>query len=211
MRVRCLPLAIAILFLPSPVHAVQIFTATLNGDQEVPPSGSTATGSATLVLSDDEQSLSYAITLVGLDFAFQTPDVGDDVTRAHIHVAPAGTNGPIVFGFINPSDDTDHFALNFVASTLQATMTGVWDADDAGGNLADFLGALRSGGLYLNIHTVRNPGGEIRGQIVPEPDTMTLMTLGLVGLAYLGKPRSARRMSKQLIFRQPGIGAGARE
>lgn len=192
MRVRVLLLVVAAVLLASPAQAVQIFTATLDGDQEVPPSGSTASGSATLVLSDDEQSLSYVITLVGLDFAFQTSDDSDDVIAAHIHNAPAGENGPIVFGFINPSDDPNDFALNFVASTLHATITGVWDSDDAGGNLADFLGALRSRDLYINIHTVGNPGGEVRGQIVPEPETLPLMGLGLVGLAWLGTRQSAQ-------------------
>ena len=63
-------LAFAFLLAASPAGAVEIFTAVLDGGQEVPPTGSPATGSATLVLSDDEQSLSYVVTTVGLDFAF---------------------------------------------------------------------------------------------------------------------------------------------
>lgn len=181
-------LVLLIVLLAAPVQAVQIFSANLDGAQEVPPSGSSATGNATLVLSDDDQSLSYVITIVGLDFASQTPDTGDDVTRMHIHNAPAGANGPIVFGFIDPSDDTDDFVLSFVASTLTATITGVWDTTDAGQPLADFLDALRSGQLYINVHTERAPGGEVRGQIVPEPTTMALLALGLFGLAFIGRP-----------------------
>ena len=30
---------------------------------------------------------------------------------------------------------------------------------------ADLLNSLLSGGIYLNIHTEANPGGEIRGQV----------------------------------------------
>lgn len=193
MRHAVPALALALLLFGLPAHAVEIFTATLSGGQEVPPNGSAATGSATLVLSDDEQSLSYVITTIGLDFASQTPETGDDVTRMHIHNAPAGANGPVVFGFIFPSHDTDDFVLNFVASTLTATMTGVWDATDGGSSLADFVDELRAGLLYINVHTEQEPGGEIRGQIVPEPDTLALVALGFAGLAWVGNRRSRRR------------------
>ena len=31
--------------------------------------------------------------------------------------------------------------------------------------LKDFMSAMRSGQIYVNIHTEQNPDGEIRGQI----------------------------------------------
>jgi hypothetical protein len=34
---------------------------------------------------------------------------------------------------------------------------------------AAVLAALEAGRAYVNIHTVRNPAGEIRGQIRPVP------------------------------------------
>lgn len=189
MRLNVLIL-LGILVIAAPGHAVQIFSATLDGAQEVPPVVTTATGNATLVLSDDEQSLSYVITIIGLDFASQTPDTGDDVISMHIHNAPLGANGPIVFGMISPSDDTDDLALNFVASTLTATITGVWDSTDSGEDLGDFLDALRAGELYINVHTNREQGGEVRGQIVPEPSTFLLSGVGLIALFWIGKPRA---------------------
>ncbi len=33
------------------------------------------------------------------------------------------------------------------------------------GDLDGFIEAIRSGNIYINIHTPPNPGGEIRGQL----------------------------------------------
>ena len=57
-----------------------------------------ATGSASLTLSEDHSELSYAITLQGLDLGGQTTGTDDDVIGLHFHNAPAGSNGPVVFG-----------------------------------------------------------------------------------------------------------------
>ena len=43
------------------------------------------------------------------------------------------------------------------------------------------LAALDGGRAYLNIHTSRFTGGEIRGFPVPEPGTFALLALGLLG------------------------------
>ena len=51
-------------------------------------------------------------------------------------------------------------------------MTGTLTAADlkVAGGITDFAGAvaaIRAGGTYVNLHTAANPGGEIRGQLVP--------------------------------------------
>lgn len=152
------------------------FKADLTGDQEVGPVETSAEGRAVLKLNEDGTSLSYTITVEGLDFGpilgldSQTPDINDDVTLLHFHAAPAGENGPVAFGIFGPNQDPDVSAtINEDGST---TLTGTWSATDpANQPLSAFIPALleteigNEVGLYLNLHTVGNPAGEIRGQL----------------------------------------------
>ncbi|MDX6557219.1 MAG: hypothetical protein QOF72_268, partial [Blastocatellia bacterium] len=72
-----------------------VFTATLNGAQETPPNNSTATGTATLLLSPDEQTARVSLNFSGLSSA---------ETAAHIHgPAAPGAVGQILFPLPNSS------------------------------------------------------------------------------------------------------------
>jgi hypothetical protein len=130
------------LILASAAHAVH-YTATLTGGQEVPPNGSTATGTCSL-----DQIANYLIG--SCEHTVASP------IAAHIHNAPPGVAGGIVFPFSNP------------ASPINVNWTGMSSGD---------MAALAAGNLYVNIHTGAFPDGEIRGQIVldeeeppPPPD-----------------------------------------
>ncbi len=50
---------------------------------------------------------------------------------------------------------------------------------------ADLLAGL----WYVNIHSTTFQGGEIRGQVVPEPATALLVVAGLIGLSVSGRRR----------------------
>jgi len=67
------------------------FAATLSGDEEVPPSGSTGTGLATLVYDPKSNSLAWSVK----------HDL-TDATMAHIHLAPVGENGEVVLDLGSP-------------------------------------------------------------------------------------------------------------
>ena len=51
------------------------------------------------------------------------------------------------------------------------------------------VGDLLAGLWYINIHTADFPGGEIRGQVVPEPDVLSLLLVPLIGLIYVRRRR----------------------
>lgn len=129
--------AFALLTLGTAARAEQVFSALLDGSQEVPANGSQAFAYAKLTLSDDAAS-------VRLSFAHTFAD--GEITGAHIHDAPIGVDGNIIIdvgGGPSPK-------LNFSAAVPD-------------GQLDDLL----AGEWYLNLHTSAFPGGEIRGQFAP--------------------------------------------
>jgi hypothetical protein len=147
------------------------FVFPLSGSQEVPAVTTPATGSGVVVLSGGPGSYvaTYTVTYSGLQGVIVNPP------GAHIHNAPAGSNGGVV-----------HF-LDGVSSwvgTTSGTITGDWRFDDATNPLTDTLAdQMLLGRTYFNLHTQFRTSGEIRGQIVPEPMTAALVpAVALLGL-----------------------------
>jgi len=67
---------------------------------------------------------------------------------AHIHQGPIGKNGPVII-------------------PLEKTAANVWSVPK-GAKLTDMqMAAFKRGDLYVNVHTARHRGGEVRGQIIP--------------------------------------------
>lgn len=195
IRLRDLALAALLTFASvGASHAAMLFTATLTNDQEVPPVVSpvnrdAAYGSAVLELNDAQNALSFTAQIFNIDISgTQTSSTGDNLLAAHIHFAPAGVNGPVVWGFVGaPFNDNSPMDLVVTpfADAVGGTISGKWDALEGNATtLTAQLPNLLAGHLYLNFHTQSFPGGEIRGQIlqVPVPGSLALFGLGL-GLA----------------------------
>jgi uncharacterized repeat protein (TIGR01451 family) len=91
-----------------------LFTANLNGAQETPPNNSTAAGTATLLLSPDEQTALVALNFNGLSSA---------ETAAHIHgPAAPGSAGPILFPL--PNGNFTDFLITLSAADVQNLKNG---------------------------------------------------------------------------------------
>jgi hypothetical protein len=137
----------------------------LTGAEEVPARTTKAQGQAILHLSKDGQSIDYRLIATNID----------NVVQAHIHVGPAGANGPIVAFLYGPAAagggrQTGVLATGTITETdLIGPLTGA--------PFSALVAALRSGNAYVNVHTNDGnatpnegpgdfPGGEIRAQLV---------------------------------------------
>lgn len=132
------------------------FRAHLTGDAEVPPNDSRATGQAMFTFSADGTTLDYRLVVANIQ----------DVTMAHIHMAPVGENGPVV-AWLYPDAPPPQLIPGRTQGILA---TGTIDDADlmgplAGMTVAELMAAIAAGDAYVNVHTNALPGGEVRGQI----------------------------------------------
>jgi hypothetical protein len=128
----------------------------LSGDQEVPARETTAQGQAIFQVNEDGSAISYKLLVANIE----------NVRQAHIHLAPAGSNGDIV-AWLYPAAPP---AVLIPGRTQGTLGEGVLTAASlmgplAGQPLSALLDAMRSGGAYVNVHTSQFLPGEIRGQI----------------------------------------------
>lgn len=159
-------------------------SSVLTGDQEVPqPIATNSFGLSNLTLNETGTALDYNLTVYGLDFGQflgtgpRTATTEDDVTRVHIHIGDRGENGDLAIGLIDlvapeaNNQDADDFQI-VENRDGSVTLSGSWEqTDDTVSPLSQFVSEIRNAesseeiGLYWNVHTVANPGGEIRGQL----------------------------------------------
>ena len=120
-----------------PAAGTDVYEATLNGTQEVPPNTSGGTGKAEVQVDTRTYKVRWRVTHSGLS---------GPATAAHIHGPAAPTaNAGVVVPFTGD--------MNSQPITGEATLTPAQYAD------------LAAGLYYVNVHTTRSPAGEIRGQL----------------------------------------------
>ena len=113
-----------------------VWTAALSSGQEVPKQ----------VVKNPAGHGLFKATLSGttLRWRLTFSKLTGPATAAHIHMAARGTAGNVVVPLCAPCTS---------GATGTATVT------------PDLLSAFRKHLLYVNVHTAKNPAGEIRGQL----------------------------------------------
>jgi hypothetical protein len=145
-------------------HGKTRFHATLEGFEEVPSVSSTGWGEFDARLVEDEK-IHFVFRYAGLE--------GGDSLFAHVHFGQLSVNGGVSFFLCGGS--TKPTPCPNVEGTVEGDIT---PADVIGpngqgiepGSFGEIVRAMRAGYAYVNIHTTRWPGGEIRGQISAKHD-----------------------------------------
>ncbi len=124
------------------------FRAQLTGDEQVPALDTAAVGNAVVRVTPN--GVRYNLVV----------NNAVDVVAAHIHCAPAGVNGPVGVTLFAGAPVTINGIL------AQGPILAP-DVGNACGwvDLDDLVAAMESGDTYVNVHTLANLPGEIRGQL----------------------------------------------
>jgi len=137
----------------------------LTGYEETPSAVSTTgNGAFTARISDDESRIDWELSYLDLEGAVQ---------QAHIHFGQKAVTGPIsVFLCTNLGNGP---AGTQPCPAPPATISGTIVAADvtnlanergiSAGELVELIKAIRAEVTYVNVHSTRWPGGEIRSQI----------------------------------------------
>ncbi len=131
------------------VHeATAYFYAPLSGAGEANPVNTSANGALIAEWNSGQMVSTGAFS--GLESAFNTDIAGG----AHLHFGLSGQNGPVIY-LLNATTNDDNTAGEFRLENNQLALS------------EDFPDTILSRQVYVNIHSVDNPSGEIRGQLLP--------------------------------------------
>jgi len=99
------------------------------------PAVTTSAAGTAIVDIKADRSVTASITVSGMT-----------ATASHIHEGAAGANGPVIVPFVKTGDNT--FAAADGAKLTDAQYE-----------------SYKAGKLYVNVHSAKAPGGEVRGQL----------------------------------------------
>jgi len=148
-----LVIALATLGIAAEKHgAMHAYKAALTGAGEIPKVATTAKGTAIFEPEMGGMDLHYKVTV----------DDIENVTASHIHLGKKGKNGPPVAGlFAGPKKEGKFTGILAEGTITDKDLVGPL----AGKTVKDLIKDIKKGELYVNVHTTKDPDGEIRGEI----------------------------------------------
>jgi hypothetical protein len=138
------------------VIAVSVLLASCSTYQDKAPAWMPGSNAVSVKLTGDEEVPPVKVSGSGSGSIRVNADgtvsgsvstAGVEGTMAHIHQGAKGQNGPVI---------------------IPLTKSGDTYTVPPGAKLTDAqMKAFKEGNLYVNVHTARNKGGEVRGQLNP--------------------------------------------
>ncbi|MCZ6545791.1 MAG: CHRD domain-containing protein [Chloroflexi bacterium] len=132
----------------APLDGPLFYQAELTGDSVVPPVASDGSGA---FAGEGEER--------GSEIRFTLTASASGITQAHIHLGGPDENGDVaafLFGLSDPPVNDVNIDGVLTETDLLGSVAGDWDS---------FVEAIFAG-AYVQVHTIDNPAGELRGQIV---------------------------------------------
>lgn len=164
-RIAATACAIVLLGVAGSAVAQETLNTRLTGYEEVPAVSSAASGRFKAKIDRSSQTLHYELSYA---------DLQGDVRQSHIHIGQRGVNGGITIWLCQTPGTPATPLLTTPICPQSGMVSGVASAADVigptgqGVSATEFtkvLAAIRAGVAYVNVHTARFPGGEIRGQL----------------------------------------------
>ena len=151
--------------MPAAAYAEKL-NVRMTGYEEVPALSSTAAGHFAAKIDKQREEVEWVLSYDSLE---------GTVTQAHIHIGQKSVNGPITIFLCSNLGNGPAGTQGCPASP--ATIGGVITANDVlanaqgieAGALEEVLAAIRTGAAYVNVHSTKWPGGEVRGQLPGNP------------------------------------------
>lgn len=150
--------------------------ARLSGEQEVTPPAAPSVPSLG-VITDARARVRVEVAKDLSLFRFRLiVRNGNDVTQAHLHCGRPGQNGPVVvfLSAFNPQGQDVNGVLAHGVRRNEHIEPGAAACEELIGrpinNIASLAAAAFDGLIYANVHTVQNPAGEVRGQLISGED-----------------------------------------
>jgi len=131
------------------------FSTVLRGSNEVPAVRTRAIGLTQTALLEEGTTLNILTSI------FRLPRRAE-ITMAHLHLGAEGENGPVVADLLSDSSFRGRGRFRRLNADLQ---TGDLVGPLQGQALDALVREIQAGNIYVNIHTERNPAGELRGQL----------------------------------------------